>query len=360
MKILFDHQIFSLQKYGGISNYYYNLVKNFKSMNDQFKIFAPFYINKYISDLPKKNIYGLKINVDFFNFFYKINNALYNFNLKNYDPDIVHLTYYNDNNNKDPKKKYVLTVYDMIHEQFVEEFSNNMTSTNKFYACQKADHIICISETTKKKLINFFKIPDKKVSVVYLGSDHLDTISIEKGFKKNKNYILYVGSRNGYKNFSKFLYAYSINERIMSNFNIVIFGGEKCDKNLILQLNRFGINIDKVKFISGSQNTLKTLYINASLFVYPSLDEGFGIPPLEAMSCGCPVACSKIEVLQEILSDSCLYFDPNNADEISHVMEKILYSETKKKLIELGLTRKKLFLWSKCSENTYNLYKRLL
>ena len=153
MRVLFDYQIFYLQKFGGISNYFFNIIKNFDFKKNEFQIFAPLYINEYIKNLPKNIVNGYNLNLNVFNLNLLINRFFYNYKIKNFNPDIVHLTYYNMNNPKMEKTKYILTVYDMIHEQFSENFINNKTSENKKNACKYADHIICISQNTKMKLI---------------------------------------------------------------------------------------------------------------------------------------------------------------------------------------------------------------
>lgn len=102
-------------------------------------------------------------------------------------------------------------------------------------------------------------------------------------------------------------------------------------------------------------------YKKASLFVYPSLYEGFGIPPLEAMSLGCPVACSNTSSIAEVVSNAGVYFDPYSVESISNTIKFILYDDSlRKELIKKGEKRIKYFSWEKCSLETYNLYKKLI
>lgn len=360
MKILFDYQIFFLQKYGGISNYFFNLVKVLNKKKIRNKIYAPLYINKYIDKLKSNNVFGININLNFFKLNYFLNKILFKFYLKHYKPDIVHLTYYNNANLLDKTKKYILTVYDMIHEEYSANFKKDKTSIRKFKICNKVDHIITISKNTKKKLIKLFGIKSKKISVVHLGGDHMQNI---KPFKIDikKKFILYVGSRAGYKNFENLIKAYNLNSKIKKDYDLIVFGGENIKNHELKRYKKKFINIDNTHFIQSNDRILKYLYMKASLLVYPSLQEGFGIPPLEALYNNCPVACSNIPVLKEVLGNSCYYFDPKNIKDINHTVQKILLSNhIRKKLLKSSNKIKKKFTWKKCAIKSINVYKKVL
>ncbi len=361
MKILFDYQIFYLQKFGGISNYFFNLIKNLENNNKYIiELYAPMYINNYIELLPENIVKGIKLNLNKINLNFYINKYLFNFKQKLFDADIIHLTYYQTINRKNKNSKYILTIYDMIHEQFSTFFDDHNTTNEKKKACEYADHIICISKNTKRNLIDKFNISEKKISVVYLGADHLDNIPNIKNIIK-KNFILYVGNRKGPKNFDNFIKSYSINKNINRNYDVVVFGGERVNRNTLIEIKNLGIDLKNIHFLNGNEKILKNLYKNASLFVYPSLDEGFGLPPLEAMSQNCPVAASDIEIFKEVLDNSCLYFNPYSIDDISLKIEKILNEkDLSKKLVNLGTRRKNFYSWSKCAAETAEVYEKVL
>ena len=117
---------------------------------------------------------------------------------------------------------------------------------------------------------------------------------------------------------------------------------------------------NKIKFVSGADQKLFNLYRKASLFVFPSFHEGFGLPILEAMSVGCPVVCSNIDVFYEIAGNSCKYFNPRNASDTRVKIESILKSQKKQKeLIKKGLERSKKFSWDKCATETAAAYQRI-
>tara|TARA_A100001011_G_scaffold300224_1_gene313507 strand:- start:14675 stop:15766 length:1092 start_codon:yes stop_codon:yes gene_type:complete len=361
MKILYDHQIFYIQKFGGISNYFYNLINNLKNNKENnIEVFAPLYINNYIDSLPKHIVKGFKINLNKLKLNYYVNNYLFDFKKKNFQPDIIHFTYYKIRNQKNKNSKYILTVYDMVHEQYPHYFYKDDTTKEKKQACEYVDHIICISNNTKKNLMERFNLPNEKISVVHLGADHLENIpDIEAVIKKN--YILYVGSRQGYKNFDNFIKSYSINKNVNELFDVVVFGGERVKKNTLVEIKKLGIDLKKIHFLNGDEIILKNLYKNASLLVYPSFEEGFGIPPLEAMSQYCPVAASDINIFREIFNDACLYFNPNSIDDISLKIEKILNDKTMTdELVNSGIKRKNFFTWRQCAEKTIKIYEKVL
>jgi glycosyltransferase involved in cell wall biosynthesis len=118
---------------------------------------------------------------------------------------------------------------------------------------------------------------------------------------------------------------------------------------------------EKVKHVRASDAMLPTLYSQATLFVYPSLYEGFGLPLLEAMRCGCPVVCSNTSSLPEIAGDAALYFDPMNEAELRTALEQTVQSETTLKDLQLrGYEREQLFSWDRCVRQTTELYRNLL
>ena len=161
--------------------------------------------------------------------------------------------------------------------------------------------------------------------------------SQSKEKKQAKNpFILYVGSRSHYKNFDKFIVACSNSKIIKNNIKILAFGGGPFNKNELLKLKELGFNDNSVKQVSGDDHTLVDLYSKAFCFVYPSLYEGFGLPPLEAMASGCPVVSSNTSSMPEVINGAAEFFNPNNIDDIRFAIEKVINSdERRKELVEL-------------------------
>ena len=365
MKILYKHQIFHL-KYGGISRYFIELANNiasYKNKEATVKIISPFFKNNYLSNKNLKFLFsGLKVP-DFkgsARLCLMMNSFLSPILSKNYDPNIIHDTYYNTVKNNTKHTKKIITVFDMIHELFPDQFSkkDNTTELKKF-AVAEADHIICISNNTQKDLIKFFNVDVKKTSVIHLGFS-FRLKEIKKPEKTNKPYLLYVGARNGYKNFTKFIEAYSA-PKIKDFYDLVIFGGSRLNEKEIAMFERLQISKKSLKEINGDDATLAGYYKNASLFVYPSLYEGFGIPPLEAMHHGCPVVCSNTSSVPEVVGNAALLFDPYSVESIRNNIISVLYdNKLRLSLISKGFEQVKKFSWEKCARETYKVYKEVL
>jgi len=174
MKIAFDNQIFSLQQYGGISRYFIKLIKELNNMEVETKIFSPLHHNKYLKEIDNINKSGIYLN-DYPYKTYRLINIfskyLSNYMIKKWKPDIIHETYYSKIKLNSKKIIKVITVYDMIHEVFLGKFfnKNDPNIKKKFDSINRADHIIAISENTKKDLINFFPKTTNKITVIMLG-----------------------------------------------------------------------------------------------------------------------------------------------------------------------------------------------
>lgn len=366
MKILYDHQIFTSQKYGGISRYFYELVKEFDEMGDV-EIDIPLVIsnNHYISEkqytkhldlLPNKQFRG-KHRV--FNLFNKPNSI---YELKKQNFDIFHPTYY------DPyflkylgDKSFVLTVYDMIHEKFSELFPvNNQVSKNKKLLVQKATKVIAISQSTKQDLIELFGTDESKIEVIYLGNSMI--IDNKKGFDINlsNKYILFVGSRGGYKNFDKFLNAVSWLLKEDKDLHLICVGGGGFSTDELVKIETMKIK-NQVTQYNLNDDILAYFYSKALAFIFPSLYEGFGIPALESFACGCPLICSDTSSLPEIAEDGAVYFDPYSEDSICEAIEKVIYDEIlQDELRKKGFEQLKKFSWEKTAMETKRVYESIM
>ena len=171
---------------------------------------------------------------------------------------------------------------------------------------------------------------------------------------------MFVGNRTKYKNSLNFLKAYANSTKLKNDFNIVFFGGGNfsiLENNDLLKL---GIKLNNIFYEDGDDNKLKLYYENANVLIYPSLYEGFGSVPLEAMNYGCPVVSSNTSCLPEVQGDASLKFDPNSIDDIQHSLEKVLYSQTlSKELISKGYKKIQKYSWSECARETAKLYNKL-
>lgn len=366
LSILYTHQIFSQQKYGGISRYFYEIANRIARTDDnEVEIIAPLYVNAYFDDNNKIQPNGIKIPIvpRTRRIVRTVNNAVYQLLVKRRkDIDIFHETYYSMVDCCPSSAKRIITVHDMIHEKFADNFSQrDKTKEIKANAVRRADHIICVSENTRKDLIELLGVPEKKTSVVYHGySLATNNVSI-KPVEIEKPFILYVGSRCGYKNFEGFLRAYGRSSLLKNGFSIVCFGGGGFIASELSLAKSLHISQDNILHVSGTDDILTSLYASAAVFVCPSLYEGFGIPPLEAMSFGCPVVSANVSSLPEVVGDAGELFDPADEAEMRAAIERVVFTpERVQLLVDRGYERIKQFSWEKCARDTLNIYKKLL
>jgi len=367
MRILYDHQIFSSQTYGGISRYFCELLKNFKNNDEvECELSLKYSNNYYLKELNNLTHKTFLENYSFRGK-YRLLNILNKKVSKEYiskgNYDIFHPTYY------DPyfldyigRKLFVLTIYDMIHEIYPEMFSSkDKTSERKKTLAQKATKIIAISENTKKDIIKFLGIDENKIEVIYLGTpfDINNSSSDKINIDLPEKYILFVGSRGGYKNF--YLFVETITPLLIKDneLKVVCVGGgnfKKIEKEKFKRLNI----IDKMCQYSVNDNISAYIYQKAVAFVFPSLYEGFGIPILESFACGCPVICSRTSSLPEVAGDATIYFDPTDKLSISSSIQKVIYDNNlRNQLIYKGYQRVKGFTWRETAQKTKRIYESI-
>ncbi|OBB97246.1 glycosyltransferase family 1 protein [Mycobacterium sp. 852002-30065_SCH5024008] len=368
MKVAFDHAIFSLQRYGGISRYFFELAGRLTAYGvSQVSVVAPLHVNGFLADDSARGFTRGK---------YVSYPALlagvvpgavgladrYAAPLawRGVHPDIVHETYFAMKPIGRGRRR-VVTVYDMHHELFPKELpAARRWSAAKRAAVDRADHIICISENTRRDLIRLFDIDPGRTSVVHLGYSMTAEPNVTKAdFRPGRPSLLYVGNRLGYKNFSTLLQAYS-SSPILREFELVAFGGHPLLPGEQREIRRLGIG-ERVRFESGSDRELAAWYQAASAFIFPSKYEGFGLPPLEAMSHGCPVVCSNAGSIPEVVGDAGVYFDPDSAEDLRVALERVATGEQlQADLRARGYARIAAFSWDKCAAETAQIYREIV
>jgi len=365
LKVAFDEQVFLLQQYGGISRYLCNLAQCLSAMpNVSVQVSAPLHINRNLaelSDVSGSRYFLPHLDTKFTRPVRALSHFLSGMAIKRFRPDILHETYYRKSRRL-PGVRHVLTVYDLIHERFGHMFENShMTSGPKKAAALRADHVICISESTRRDLIAICGVPEEKTSVIYLGAD-LAFLNARPAINLiTRPYLLYVGKRDGYKNFAGFLRAFVTSSCLKSTFDIVCFGGGAFTEAELSLACELGLSPEQMSHRIGSDQTLADLYGGAQVFVYPSLYEGFGIPPLEAMAADCPVCCSNTSSIPEVVGKAGEYFDPTCPESMTAAIEAVAFSEIRRAdLVVLGRKQLSRFSWEKCAQETEILYRKLL
>jgi glycosyltransferase involved in cell wall biosynthesis len=365
MRVAFDHQIFSEQAYGGVSRYFFEVARRIQAFDGYaVEILSPLYVNQYLHDNPSMKVWGRHVTQlpRPRRFVQVLNAELVRWKLSQKQPDIVHETYYLGRKLAPPKSKTVVTVYDMIHEKFPQFFpSDDRTTQMKKAAVDRADHVICISENTRTDLIDLLHVPQQKTSVTHLAYAASAQKSETPERLRDRPYIAYVGARAGYKNFVGLLRAFGLSKVLRSEFSLVCVGGGSLTKEEREEMTRAGVQPDQVILLNGSDELVESIYRGAAAFVYPSLYEGFGLPPLEAMSASCPVVCSRTSSMPEVCGDAAEYFDPTQPDSIATSIERAVgASGRRQELIARGLLQIRKFSWDQCARQTAAIYNRLL
>jgi len=254
-----------------------------------------------------------------------------------------------------------VTVHDMIPELMPHLVpGEEHTVAAKLRAVREADHVICVSERTRSDLLNLTGLSPDRVSVVYHGADDLPDVAIEEDSRsRSPPFILYVGQRNGYKNFATLVEAFAAARSLVADSEIVAFGGYPFSRGERDRFAALGV-AERIRYCHGDDETLVRLLRTAMVLVYPSLYEGFGLPPLEAMAQGCPVICSHAASMPEVVGDAALLFDPASVDELSGLLEQVVSDATlRQDLIARGRKRSHRFSWKACAENTARIYESL-
>ncbi|RKX65348.1 MAG: hypothetical protein DRP41_03265 [Thermodesulfobacteriota bacterium] len=243
----------------------------------------------------------------------------------------------------------ILTIHDLTPLLFPEFFSLPERAYFWFtlrHAVKRANHIIAVSHYSKNSLKKMFPRL-KEVSVIYPGIPKLDYNSATYiDIDIPTPYILYVGNKRGHKNYNRVIEAYKVLRNRLSNYHLVLLGIE-------------GKASNKITFLKNiSEKEKAYLYNNAALLVFPSLNEGFGLPVLEAMQFGIPVITSNLSSLPEVAGNAAYFVNPFRVDEISEGMYKTLTNEIlRRQLASRGIQRSKFFCWEKAAKKYLKIFQ---
>lgn len=365
IRVLFDHQMFEGQKFGGASRYFTELYQNFLNR----PIVRPKISIRYCSNVYLQQIHPpVPIRPSEFKFFKRfrflqcraVNHLTTLWNVKRNQHDIYHPTSYSDRYLVWNKKPVVLTVYDMTDEIYTDQLNSKYVSDQKRKICSQADAIIAISHSTKNDLVELFGVDPGKIHVIHLAGGF--AVPTKQKSRKEiglpENYILYVGGRQFYKNFSRFVEASAL--LIAKNKDVqVICTGRAFNSEELELLNRYHLTGHfSTRFCQ--EDDFYYLYHFAQFFVFPSMYEGFGIPVLESFSAQCPCLASNSSSLSEVGGDAALYFEPLDTRDLSEKMLALISDETlRKSLVEKGTQRLTHFSWKKTADETLAVYKNL-
>lgn len=370
MRILYDGEVYDWQGAGGINRYFANIISRLPAdlepvllagqMRDlNFPSHPNLRIYEYGVRSPKVERFSYRLGL----YYTKLRDRLLTENCVRGRFDLVHPTYYKLMTRR-PVGSYraptVLTVWDMIHELFPKEMdSTGEHAELKKKAILAAQRIICISENTKKDLLERYRIDESRVSVTYLASEIDASLSYGPEPVSQRPYYLYVGSRSRYKNFDMLLDAFAKAVSVRPELGLCVVGGSftEAEKRLIEDL-KLTEHVEHYGYATDSH--LAKLYRHSLALVYPSLYEGFGIPPLEAMSCGTVAVVSNASSLPEVVDDAGVLFDPRDTDELIDILLSLLDDKgMRESLILRGGKRAKEFDWDKTVAQTVAIYRSM-
>lgn len=343
----------------GVSSYTLNLLREFyKSANKEMR-FVIYLRKSPLSDLPKQNEYFKYVvipgSVAWSHIFFPAYLATHK------KPDVLFCpAHYVP---RFSLIKTVVTIHDVAYFYYPEEFLKkdlyklkNWTS----YALNHASKVISVSENTKKDIIKFYETPEQKIEVIHNGFNKTSSVETPREAKSPSSlYLLYVGTLQPRKNVAKLIDAFDILKKDYADLKLYLVGkkGWLYDE-IFSRVTELNLQNDVVFTGYVSEGEKNTLYKHAQAYVLPSLYEGFGNPPLEAMSAGCPVVVSNNSSLPEICGDACVYFDPNDTMDMANKISEVLSNkELCASLQAKGLQRVKEFSWEKCAKETLEVLK---
>lgn len=380
MKVLYDYQTFTYQRFGGVSKCFCELIKHMPAQIDcEIAIKQSDNVHLWDSGLVpnlkheiinERNLITKKMYKGKGRLYYSLNRlipffpSVHNINrdfslrlVKEQRFDVFHPTFFDTYYLPYlGSKPFVFTVHDMMPELFPEYFDiNHEQIINKKILCEKAAAIVAVSNQTKKDLVNILGVPSSKITVIYHGGPERESIKEKRII--GEPYFLYVGLRNAYKNFKATLEEFALFSKENPDVKLVCTGNSFVEEelNLIAELN---LN-DKVETRKVNDNELKNLYAYAVAFIYPSKYEGFGMPILEAYSYGCPVLLNNASCFPEIAGDAAIYFELNeNKRTLAEKMKFIFEADTndRTEIIEHQFLRLSQYSWSTSSRLLADLY----
>ena len=334
-KLLIDGIIYSLQKEGGISTVFNEIIKRLPK-------------DYFLLSLYKKNNFKLNTKLNLITLNYRILERYRKFDYK-FKNTIFHSTYYREPINKDVK--IVQTVHDFIYEKYINGIKQNIHTYQKSKAIKNADIIICVSNNTKSDLLNYYGSSyENKCKVIYnaASEDFYNIKNIEK-----INQVLFIGQMSGYKNFNALVLAIS---RI-GFLKLAVIGSEFTREEFIFLKKHIPNKFVNLGYLTNYEVNIQ--YNISFCLVYPSIYEGFGIPILEAMQSGCPVIAVNSSSIPEIIDPKYL-MSIGSSEEIENSILALMNDDYRNECINYGLKKCLAFHWDKTYNQTYKIYNSLL
>lgn len=350
IRVILDNIIFSLQKSGGISVVWSEMLKRLQFNNMNFECIEYDSISNINRRQLNLNFESIQVRkAKFLSFARYLSPKI----IKN-EKFIFHSSYYRICNN--PKAINITTVHDFTYEYYYTGLERKIHLWQKYRAISKSDYVICISENTKHDLLKFLpEVDSAKIRVIYNGVSDDYFLIKEGGTLKLpfdlETYVLFVGSREKYKNFELTVKSVAYNK-----LKLVIVGAPLHTKELQFLQNELGKS-NFVEMGRVSNEKLNYLYNGAIALLYPSEYEGFGIPILEAQKAGCPVIAYNASSIPEVIGDTPLLLDTLSVESVTKCFDTLKVKEQREKIVCKGSENVKRFTWDKMYQQVIELYK---
>jgi len=359
--VALDEQIFAIQPYGGISRLFYEKASAFvrdPSLGVSVEPLNATVVNEYLlgdSELAT----ALRVRRSSGSYI-----ALARYfarGHKDTSVEIVHNTFYLPRGlSSHPRARRVVTVYDMIPELLPNTRRKMDFLTEKHKYVQRADQVICISESTRNDLLRVYPDIHSSITIAYpgVGSQFTPAAPILAGVPEF--YVLHVGNRGSYKDGETLIRAFAGIASRFPDVTLFLVGGgplTKAEKNMC---EYFGI-LGRVTQLSVSDADMPSVYAQALVTVFPSRYEGFGLPAVEALACGCPLVLADTSSLPEVGGKAAHYFPPGDADTLAEMLEQLLDSDSLRVANrEIGFNQASKFTWRGYAEANANAYRAAL
>jgi glycosyltransferase involved in cell wall biosynthesis len=271
--------------------------------------------------------------------------------------------------------KSVVTIHDCIHLRFPQYLPNRLAyayaRSSLWFATHRSNRVLTVSEASKRDILRYFRVPEGKIDVIYNAIDERfgeppapeEIERVRDRYQLNAPYILYAGNIKPHKNLERLIEAFHMLRRGDLEHVKMLIIGDEISKYATLRRAVHKYKLHKhVRFFGFvPDKTLAVLYRLARAFVFPSLYEGFGLPPLEAMASGTPVITSNLSSLPEVVGDAALLIDPYDADAIADAMRRVLLdSDLREDLRHRGLRRVPEFSWDRSVRRVREIYEEVL
>jgi len=367
VRVFYDHQVMSLQDAGGASRYHFELARSLsQAPGVQTSIFAGLNRNVHPYALlgnATTDVYSLQTTIGAGKARYVLNEIITSarlFGAGKYD--IYHPTLYRAMSCVQSRGR-VVTHHDCTHERFPHMFHNvERIKREKRRLFNDCDLIICVSRSSQLDLLEFYGVPERKTRVIHHGLSPLiqggDEITRRES-SVARPYILYVGARHSYKNCLALIQAFA-ESHLPVDFDLLLVGGGPLSKAELKLIQRLGIASAVRQKAAASEQELADAYAGASLFVYPSLYEGFGFPPLEAMSIGSIILASRSSSIPEVCGEVPYYFDAHDQSSLPRMLVDAINAPDHHQRVIAGKMLADSYKWSKCAAHTLEAYRELL